>query len=271
MSLRINTNIEAFNAHRQLDGTQTAAEKSMEKLSSGLRINRAADDAAGLAISREDARPDQRHRRRPPERAWTASRMVQTAEGALNEVHSILQRVRELAVQYNNGTLSTADQAAITAEITQLSAEVGRIVDTTQFNGINLLSRRRDHVTFQVGANAGETITLANANLGGAYFDNVFAHPSRRLGRHHGDRQRHQQRSPTSAPPSAPPRTASSTPSPTSAPTRRTCPPPSRRIRDVDVAAEMVNFTKLQILSQSGTACSPRPTSCPQSVLKLLQ
>ena len=89
--------------------------------------------------------------------------MVQTAEGALNEVHAILQRVRELAVEYNNGTLSSADQAEITVEITQLSAEVARIATRRQFNGIDLLSGSVP-VTFQVGANAGETIILSGAN-----------------------------------------------------------------------------------------------------------
>src|SRR4051795_7342678 len=139
MSLRINTNVEAFNAHRELEGTQTMLSKSMEKLSSGLRINRAADDAAGLAIS-EKMRAQIRGIARAHQNALDGISMVQTGEGALNEVHSILQRVRELAVQYNNGTLSTPDRAAITAEITQLSAEVSRIVSSTKFNGINLLS-----------------------------------------------------------------------------------------------------------------------------------
>jgi flagellin len=109
MSLRINTNIEAFNAHRQLSGTQGLLQKSMEKLSSGLRINRAADDAAGLAIS-EKMRAQIRGVARAQQNALDGISMVQTAEGALNEVHSILQRVRELAVAYNNGTLSAGDR-----------------------------------------------------------------------------------------------------------------------------------------------------------------
>ncbi len=172
MSLRINTNIEAFNAHRQLEGTQGMLQKSMEKLSSGLRINRAADDAAGLAIS-EKMRAQINGIAQAHQNSLDGISMVQTAEGALNEVHAILQRVRELAVEYNNGTLSSADRAAITVEITQLSAEVTRIVNTTQFNGIDLLSGSVP-VTFQVGANAGETIVLSGANLGGTYFDSVF-------------------------------------------------------------------------------------------------
>src|SRR4051794_35496160 len=173
MSLRINTNIEAFNAHRQLEGTQGMLQKSMEKLSSGLRINRAADDAAGLAIS-EKMRAQINGIAQAHQNSLDGISMVQTAEGALNEVHAILQRVRELAVEYNNGTLSSADRAAITAEISQLSAEIGRIVGTTQFNNISLPSGGTS-VTFQVGANAGDSIALANANLGGTYFDNIFA------------------------------------------------------------------------------------------------
>ena len=105
MSLRINTNIEAFNAHRQLSRTQLDLGKSIEKLSSGLRINRAADDAAGLAIS-EKLRGQIRGTAQASRNAQDGIALVQTAEGALNEVHAILQRVRELAVQYDNGTLS---------------------------------------------------------------------------------------------------------------------------------------------------------------------
>src|SRR6201992_1154120 len=117
MSLRIQNNVEAFNAHRQLEGTAAKAAKAREKLSSGLRINRAADDAAGLAIS-EKMRAQINGLAQAHQNALAGISMVQPGEGALNEVHSILQRVRELAVQYNNGTLSAGDRAAITAEIT---------------------------------------------------------------------------------------------------------------------------------------------------------
>jgi flagellin len=267
MSLRINTNIEAFNAHRQLEGTQSAMSKSMEKLSSGLRINRAADDAAGLAIS-EKMRAQINGVARAHQNAMDGISMVQTGEGALNEVHSILQRVRELAVEYNNGTLSTADRAAITAEITQLSAEVGRIVSTTQFNGISLLSGGTN-VTFQVGANAGETITLANANLGGTYFDNVFTNgfglsadiASMDLAINSiadvratfGAAQNRLEHTITNL-----------------GTYQENLSAAESRIRDVDVAAEMVKFTKFQILSQSGTSMLAQANQLPQSVLKLL-
>src|SRR5262249_25579350 len=119
VSLRIQNNIEAFNAHRQLVGTGNELAKSMERLSSGYRINRAADDAAGLAISQK-LRAQVSGLAQAQRNAQDAVSLVQTAEGALAEVHSMLQRVRDLAVQYNNGTLSSADQTAITDEVGQL-------------------------------------------------------------------------------------------------------------------------------------------------------
>src|SRR5256885_14398111 len=115
MSLRIQNNIEAFNAHRQLVATGMKASKSMERLASGYRINRAADDAAGLAIS-EKLRAQIGGVDQAQRNAQDAVSLVQTAEGAVGEVHSMLQRVRDLAVQYNNGTLSSSDQTAIQAE-----------------------------------------------------------------------------------------------------------------------------------------------------------
>src|ERR687885_967904 len=121
MALRINTNVEAFNAHRQLVGTSEALGKSMERLSSGYRINRAADDAAGLAIT-EKLRGQITGLDQAQRNAQDAISLVQTAEGSLTEVHSMLQRIRELAVQYKNGSLSTSDQAAIVSEVNQLPA-----------------------------------------------------------------------------------------------------------------------------------------------------
>src|SRR4051795_1368883 len=153
MSLRVNTNVEAFNAHRNLQNTSMALSKSMEKLSSGLRINRAADDAAGLAIS-EGMRSQIRGTAQASRNAQDGISLVQTAEGSLNEMHSILQRVRELAVQFGNGTLSTGDQAKITAEVAQLTAELVRIRDSAMFNGIALFSSAADvSITIQAGAN----------------------------------------------------------------------------------------------------------------------
>src|SRR3954452_1811981 len=163
MGLRIQNNVEAFNAHRQLSNTSAKAAKAMEKLSSGYRINRAADDAAGLAIS-EKMRSQIGGLAQAQRNAQDAISLVQTGEGALNEVHSMLQRVRDLAVQYNNGTLATADKAAITAEVAQLCSEISKIGNDTKFNGIALLSGASP-ITFQTGAADGQTISLTGVGL----------------------------------------------------------------------------------------------------------
>src|SRR5881409_3771861 len=158
MSLRIQNNIEAFNAHRQLVGTSMAASKSMERLSSGYRINRAADDAAGLAISQK-LRAQVSGLAQAQRNAQDAVSLVQTGEGALAEVHAMLQRVRDLAVQYNNGTLSSSDQTAITDEVAQLCTEISRIGSDTKFNGVALLTGT-SAINFQVGAEDGQTLAV---------------------------------------------------------------------------------------------------------------
>ena len=139
MGLRIQNNVEAFNAHRQLTGTASKAAKAMEKLASGYRVNRAADDAAGLAIS-EKMRGQIGGLAQAQRNAQDAVSLVQTGEGALNEVHSMLQRIRDLKVQYSNGTLETADKQAISAEVQQLGKEISDITTKTEFNGIKLLN-----------------------------------------------------------------------------------------------------------------------------------
>src|SRR3954449_11553013 len=126
MSLRINTNVEAMNASRNLQGTTDKVQRSMEKLSSGYRINRGADDAAGLGIS-ETMRSQIRGLAMAQRNIQDGVSMVQTAEGNLDEVHSMLQRVRELAVQYKNGTLDTGGRTAIQNEVNQLASEISRI------------------------------------------------------------------------------------------------------------------------------------------------
>src|SRR5437763_9458531 len=139
MSLRIQTNVEAFNAQRHLSSTTGKLAVAMERLSSGYRISRAADDAAGLSISEKLQAQinglDQANRN-----AQDAVSLTQTAEGSLDEVHEMLQRVRELAVQYKNGTLSTSDQQAIQSEVNQLASELDRIGSTVEVHGINRLS-----------------------------------------------------------------------------------------------------------------------------------
>src|SRR5947199_4652907 len=123
MGMRINTNIEAFNAQRNLQTTGMAYAKSVEKLSSGLRINRAGDDAAGLSVS-EKLRAQIKGLGQAQRNAQDGISMIQTGEGALNEVHSMLQRMRELAVQGSNGTLSTQDMSSINGELQQLNQEI---------------------------------------------------------------------------------------------------------------------------------------------------
>ncbi|MBC7596609.1 MAG: flagellin [Kineosporiaceae bacterium] len=160
MSLRINQNIDALNSYRNLSVTQGQMSKSLEKLSSGFRINRAADDAAGLAIS-EGLRSQIGGLKVAIRNTQDGVSVVQTAEGALGETHSLLQRMRDLAVQgANSGGLSTAAKENIQSEMGQLKQEITRIADTTKFNGTTLLDSKYTGV-FQVGANVGETISVA--------------------------------------------------------------------------------------------------------------
>src|SRR4051794_37869238 len=169
MSLRIQNNVEAFNAHRNLTGVSAKVTESMERLSSGYRINRAADDAAGLAIS-EKMRAQVRGLAQAQRNSLDGISLVQTAEGAFETQHAILQRVRELAVQRQNGTLTTTDQAKIDSEVTALTAELERIKTQTKFNGLNLLDGTSNggSFTFQVGANSSESIsaTISSVSFG---------------------------------------------------------------------------------------------------------
>jgi flagellin len=265
MSLRINNNVEAFNAHRQLVATSDRASKSMERLSSGYRINRAADDAAGLAIS-EKLRGQIRGLSQAQRNAQDGVSLVQTAEGSLNEVHSMLQRVRELAVQSANGTLSTSDKAAITAEAAQLQSEITRIGQTADFNGIKLLDGSAGTISFQVGANDGDVISVATSTLSSqigtidvsnagaisaidAAIQNVstmrstFGAVQNRLEHTLNNISTYQENL-----------TASES-----------------RIRDVDMASEMVEFSKDQILQQAGTSMLAQANQAPQAVLSLLR
>ena len=157
--MRINNNIMALNAHRQLGINQTNASKSMERLSSGMRINRAGDNAAGLAIS-EKMRGQIRGLKQAQRNAQDGISLIQTAEGALNETHSILQRMRELAAQAANDTNTAVDRAELQKEIDQLAAEVTRIADNTEFNTQNLLGGAFT-AKFHIGANANQNLELS--------------------------------------------------------------------------------------------------------------
>ncbi|KAB2336790.1 flagellin [Cytobacillus depressus] len=156
--MRINHNISAMNTHRQLTYNNNASAKSMEKLSSGYRINRAADDAAGLAIS-EKMRNQIRGLDQAAANSQDAISLIQTAEGALNETHAMLQRMAELTTKAANETLTTSDTSKIQEEITQLTSQIDNIASQTKFNTKNILNSSSS-LTFQVGANSGETISL---------------------------------------------------------------------------------------------------------------
>src|SRR5213080_3023675 len=164
MSLRIQNNIAAFDAERNLNATSTRLQMSMARLSSGYRINTAADDAAGLAIS-EKLRAQIGGLKQANSNAQDGISLVQTAEGSLNEVHAMLQRVRDLAVQYKNGTLSTDDRTAIQSEVNQLGSEIERIGSSAEFNGIKLLNTVQT-VSFQVGSEDGQVISVSLISLG---------------------------------------------------------------------------------------------------------
>ncbi|MEO8187543.1 MAG: flagellin [Burkholderiaceae bacterium] len=161
MASTINTNIASLNAQRNLGTSQSSLMTSMQRLSSGLRINSAKDDAAGLAIS-ERMTAQVKGLNQASRNANDAISLSQTAEGALSQVGNNLQRMRELAVQSSNGTNSQVDRDAMNAEFTQLSSEIQRVGEQTSFNGKTLLDGSFTGVSFQIGANAGQTITVAS-------------------------------------------------------------------------------------------------------------
>ena len=157
----INSNVASLNAQRNLNTSQNSLNTSLTRLSSGLRINSAKDDAAGLAIS-ERMTSQIRGLNQAVRNANDGISLSQTAEGALGEIGNNLQRIRELAVQSANASNSASDRASLQAEAAQLSAEVTRVASQTQFNGLNLLDGSFLNQSFQVGANANQTINIAS-------------------------------------------------------------------------------------------------------------
>src|SRR3954468_14835079 len=268
MSLRIQNNVEAFNAQRNLVANSNQMSKAMEKLSSGYRINRAADDAAGLAIS-EKLRGQISGLAQANRNTGDAISLVQTAEGALNEVHSMLQRVRELAVQYKNGTLATQDRTAIQSEVNQLKSEIERIGTAAAFNGISLLASAGT-ITFQVGANDGDAISVATVSLGTAVGSGVFALTATGTTDiseiDDAINQVSAQRSTFGAVQNRLEHTANNL-----SVYQENLTASESQIRDVDMAAEMVKFTKDQILQQAGTSMLSQANQLPNSVLSLLR
>jgi flagellin len=267
MSLRIQTNVEAFNAHRRLVETNLKLSKSMERLASGYRINRAADDAAGLAIS-ENLRAQIGGLAQAQRNANDAVSMVQVAEAALVEVHSMLQRVRELAVQYKNGSLSTADRDAIQSEVNQLASEVERIGSESEFNNIKVLNAA-GRVTFQVGAEDGQVISVSTISLGQAIGTAAY---SLTVGGANDISEIDaaitavsSQRAQFGAVQNRLEHTLSNL-----ATYEENIIAAESRIRDVDMAKEMTNFTKLQILQEAGVAMLAQANQNNQAVLSLL-
>jgi flagellin len=272
MGLRINQNIAAMNSYRNLSVTDGQMSKSLEKLSSGFRINRAADDAAGLAIS-EKLRGQVNGLNKASENAQNAISLIQTAEGALNETHSILQRVRELSVQSASDTNTDADRVQIQKEVTQLTEELTRISDTTEFNGQKLLDGSFTAKNFQIGANSGQTLAVSITDQDAAALGVGAVDVSTQAGASAaltavdaaintvsgsradlGATQNRLEHTVNNLNVSAENLAASES-----------------RIRDTDMAKEMMSFTRSQILSQAGTAMLAQANQAPQGVLSLLR
>jgi flagellin len=268
MSLRIQHNVAALNAHRQLTDTSEKVKKSMERLSSGYRINRGGDDAAGLGIS-ERMRAQVRGLGQAQRNTQDGVSMVQTAEGALAEVHSMLQRVRELAVQYKNGSLSATDRDAIQAEVSQLANEVQRIGSQSEFNGIKLLNANQT-ITFQVGANDTDLIGVNTIDLYSTVGTTAFvlsATSTTDLAELDAAISAvSQQRASFGAIQNRLEHTLNAI-----SVYQENLVAAESRIRDVDMAEEMVTLTKEQILSQASQAMLAQANQQPQSVLQLLQ
>ena len=279
--MRINTNVSALTAHRNLSKTGAGLNKSIERLSSGLRINRAGDDAAGLVIS-EKLRAESSSLRQAARNAQDGISFVQTVEGALDEVSSMLTRMRDLVVQHENGTQDGESKAAIQAEFDALHAEIGRIGSDTEFAGSAVFGSAKN---FQVGKDANQTITAAAvtlaigsgaaaSNIGGqnlaqftetgdgtdtdiddaalAAIDLAIAD----VAGSRGDLGAVQNRLESTV------RNLSVTSENLAA--------AESRIRDVDVAEEMMSFTRSQILQQAGTAMLAQANGMSQGALQLL-
>ena len=269
--MRINNNIMALNTHRQLGINNMAGAKSLEKLSSGYRINRAGDDAAGLSIS-EKMRSQIRGLKMASKNAQDGISLIQTAEGALNEAHAILQRMRELAVQSASDTNTDNDRAELQKEVTQLIGELDRIAKNTEFNGMELLDGSFTDKVIHIGANEGQALSIAisgaaSDDLGVSAIDiatqtgadaaistidvaivNLSAIRSD-LGAVQ-NRLEYTIRNLDNA--------------------AENLQAAESRIRDVDMAQEMMEFTKNNILQQAATAMLAQANMLPQSVLQLL-
>ena len=260
MSLTINTNVEAMNASRNLNSTENMLSAAMRHLSSGLRINSASDDVAGYAISKR-LQAQVNGLNQAALNSQDAVSLAQTAQGALADVATMLQRVRELAVQYANGTTSEVDKEAIESESNQLKEEIKRVGETTQFNGVNLL-KEEAKIAFQVGANEKETIEVGTTNLEKAVekasikeiktIDEALAKVNSAAGEFGSVQNRIQYTESNLEIYSQNLASAVS------------------GIVDVNMASEMTNFTKDQVLQQAGVSILAQANQLPSAVLKLL-
>ena len=266
----INHNISALNTHRQLSINNSAMAKNLEKLSSGLRINRAGDDAAGLAIS-EKMRAQIRGLNMASKNAQDGISLIQTAEGALNEVHAILQRMRELAVQAANDTNTVEDRQNLQKEVAELIKEIDRIANDTEFNTQTLLDGTFTSKVLHIGANAGQNIQIsinsmkaadlgvdgvdisADADSAITSIDNAIKTVSEERA-YLGANQNRLEHTINNLGTAAENLQAAES-----------------RIRDVDMAKEMMEFTKNSILSQAATAMLAQANQVPQGVLQLLR
>jgi flagellin len=260
MSLTVNTNIEALNASRNLNNTENMLASSMQRLSSGLRVNSAADDVAGYAIS-ERLQAQVNGLNQATLNSQDAISLSQTAQGSINDVVGMLQRIRELAVQYANGTTSESDKEAIESETNQLKEEIKRVGETTKFNGVALLSEEAT-ISFQVGANEKEVIAVKTLNLEKATekaslkeiktIDEALSKVTTAAGEFGSVQNRIQYTVSNLEIYSQNLESAVS------------------GIKDVNMASEMTNFTKEQVLQQAGVSILAQANSLPQAVLKLI-
>ncbi|WP_104105540.1 flagellin [Nocardioides sp. 616] len=265
MSLRINQNIDAMSAYRNLSTTSGQMAKSLEKLSSGFRINRAGDDAAGLAIS-EGLRSQVGGLKMGARNAQDGVSLVQTAEGALTEVHSMLQRMNDLSVQYSNGTQSAGSQTAISNEFTSLKDEVTRIQANTKFNGdVIFAGAAKD---FQVGYDSADVISVEDTAL--ANFATAATMTAAVVTDSNSVKAAIDTVSAQRAELGATQNRFEHTINNVNVAVENLSAAESR-IRDTDMAQEMMNFTRSQILSQAGTAMLAQANQAPQGVLSLLR
>ncbi|MCR1160984.1 flagellin [Paenarthrobacter sp. UW852] len=278
MGMQINNNLMANNAYRNLNATQDNLSKSMEKLSSGLRINRAADDAAGLAIS-EGLKSQVSGSAVAARNAQDGISLIQTTEGALSEVHSVLQRMRDLAVQGASDTNNTAARSAIKDEADSLGKELDRITQSTNFNGIDLLKGGSKNIQVGTAGTANDTISV---NLGDVA--TAAGTLSSATGATGFDVTTNAAAQTTITAIDAAITTVSAQRSDLGANQNRldhaiktlnvsgeNLQAAQSRIADTDMAAEMVKYTKANILSQAGTAMLAQANQSGQGVLSLLR